>query len=384
MIAVVRQGKSLRAVARACHVSATTVKRWVDRSKGKRLDRVSLSDNSSAPLRVANRTSSEIEQLVLSLRKHLRDESDLGEFGAVAIRSELQSRKIRPLPSLRTIGRILERGGALDYRRRIRRRPPPKGWYLKDVAEQDAEIDLFDFVEGLVIRGGIEVEVFNIVSLHGGLVGSFPSSAYNTQSALAALLQHWREVGLPDYAQFDNDNRFQGPHQHQDAIGKVIRICLSLEVVPVFAPPREHGLQNAIESYNGLWQAKVWARFEHNSLEGLKQQSSKYVAASRKRKAQRIESAGERRKFPKQWKRNDEAKVKGRIIYIRRTDEQGSVIVLGRKYEVSANWSHRLVRCEVDIEQKEMRFYALRRSDWSNQPLLCQTPYEMPRRYVED
>jgi hypothetical protein len=74
----------------------------------------------------------------------------------------------------------------------------------------------------------------------------------------------------------------------------------------------------------------------------------------------------------------------GRIIYIRRTDEQGRVIVLGRKYEVSANWSHRLVRCEVDIEEKEMRFYALRRNDWSNQPLLRQTPYELPRRYVDN
>jgi hypothetical protein len=384
MIAAVRRGKSLRAVARSCHVSATTVKRWVDRARGKRLDRISFSDLSSAPLRIANRVSSATEQMVLSLRKELKEQSDLGEFGAAAIRRELQSRNSPALPSLRTIGRILERGGALDYRRRIRRPPPPKGWYLQDVANQRAELDLFDFVEGLVIRGGIEVGVFNVVSLHGGIVGSFPSTPHNTETALAAIIKHWSEIGLPSFAQFDNDNRFQGPHQYPDTIGKVIRICLSLAVVPVFAPPREHGLQNAIESYNGLWQAKVWSRFEHASIEALKERSNRYVEASHKRKAARQDSAPERRKFPGKWHRNDKAKVRGQIIYVRRTDERGSVIVLGRKYEVSANWTHRLVRCEVDIDQKEIRFYALRRSDWKTQPLLGRTHYELPRRYVED
>lgn len=383
MVVAVRRGKSLRAVARSFHVSVPTVTRWVARAQGKRLDRTSFSDLSSAPRKVANRVSSEIEQLVLTLRKQLKEQSDLGEFGAVAIRAELLRRRTRPLPSLRTINRILQRNGAFDYRRRVRRRPPPKGWYLAEVTEARAELDEFDFIEGLVIRGGIEVEVCNVVSLWGYLVGSFPSIPYTTESALRAILKHWREVGLPDYAQFDNDTRFAGPHQHPDAIGKVIRVCLSLGVTPIFAPPREHGLQNGIESYNGLWQAKVWARFEHTSLEGLQQQSARYVAASRQRKAARREGAPERRKFPCEWKRNDQAKVRGQIIYIRRSDDRGEVMVLGRKYEVSANWCHRLVRCEVDIEKKEIRFYGLRRSDWRNQPLLGRTRYELPRRYVE-
>ena len=383
MVAAVRRGQSLRAVARAFRVSVPTVKRWVARAKGKRLDRASFSDLSSAPRKVANRVPAEIEQRVLTLRKQLKEQSDLGEFGAVAIRAELCRRRARPLPSLRTIGRILERNGALDYRRRVRRRPPPKGWHLPEVANGLAELDEFDFVEGLLIRGGIEVEVCNVVSLHGHLVGSFAAPPYTTQSALAAILKHWREVGLPDYAQFDNDTRFAGPHHHADVISKVIRVCLNLGVTPVFAPPREHGLQNGIESYNGLWQAKVWARFEHTSLAGLQQQSARYVAASRRRKAARGDSAPARRKFPRQWKRNDQAKVKGQIIYIRRSDERGQVVVLGRQYEVSGNWCHRLVRCEVDIDQKEIRFYGLRRSDWRTQPLLGRTAYELPGRYVE-
>lgn len=384
MVKAVRRGKSIRAVARMFRVSPPTVQRWVEKAKRQRLDRVCFESASTAPKRVANRTSFEVEQTVLSIRQHLKDESPLGEFGAVAIRRELELSNASALPSLRTIGRILDRCGALDYRRRVRRPPPPRGWYLQDVAQQKAELDEFDFVQGLAIRGKTEVEVFNVVSLHGSLVGSFPDSPYDTQSAIGAILTHWREVGLPKYAQFDNDNRFSGPHQHPNSIGRVIRLCLSLGVVPVFAPPREHGLQNGIESYNGLWQAKVWCRFEYESLEQVQEQSRKYVEASRKRKAAKVEGAPARRMFPRRWKGNDKGCVRGRIIYIRRTDDQGCLIVLGNKIEVSANWKHRLVRCEIDIDQKEMRFYALRRSDPSNQPLLRRTAYELPRRYLQD
>ena len=94
-------------------------------------------------------------------------------------------------------------------------------------------------------------------------------------------MEHWREVGLPGYAQFDNDMIFHGTHRYPDALGRVIRLCLSLGVVPVFVPPRETGFQAMIESYNGWWQAKVWSRFQHADLEDLQGHSQRYVAALR-------------------------------------------------------------------------------------------------------
>ena len=89
-----------------------------------------------------------------------------------------------------------------------------------------------------------------------------------------SLVEHWRAVGLPGYAQFDNDMIFHGTHRYPDALGRVIRLCLSLGVVPVFVPPRETGFQAMIESYNGWWQAKVWSRFQHADLEDLQGHSA--------------------------------------------------------------------------------------------------------------
>ena len=186
----------------------------------------------------------------MDLRRQLTEQSDLGHSGAEAIFAILLERGTVPLPSVRTIGRVLERRGALDGKRRVRRPPPPLGWYLPDVAARRAELDSIHVVEGLAIKDGPYLEVLNAVSLHGGLVGSWPHAGAVTAAwVVEALIEHWRGVGLPSYAQFDNDTIFTGPHTHPDTIGRVMRLCLSLGVVPVFAPPRETGFQAMIENY---------------------------------------------------------------------------------------------------------------------------------------
>lgn len=379
MVAAVRRGASQRSVARQFRVSLPTVQRWVQRARGQRLDRVDWADQPHAP-RQTQRTARALEDVVLTLRQDLKATSDLGEFGAVAIHRALHAREEPTVPSVRTIGRILDRRGALDGKRRVRRRPPPVGWYLPDVARGSAELDSFDIVEGLVIKDGPQVEVLNGISLHGGLVASWPSTAVSARATVEHLVDHWRTVGLPSYAQFDNDTRFQGPHQWPDVVSRVMRLCLSLEVVPIFAPPRETGFQAAIESYNGRWQAKVWARFRHESLDALQGQSDKYIAASRIRGAIRLEAAPPRRPFPPGWRLDLQTPPQGRVIFLRRTTEAGTASLLGHSFPIDPLWPHRLVRCEVDLRGSVIRVYALRRREPTDQPLLRELTYMLPSR----
>ena len=383
MVAAVRRGTSQRSVAVQFGVALRTVQRWVERAKGRRLDRVDWSSRSRAPKRTG-RTKVAIEQQVLTIRRWLKDHSILGEYGAVAIRREMEARKIEPCPSIPTIGRILQRRGVLDGRKRTRRSPPPRGWYLSDVAAGKVELDSFDTIEGLAIRGGPHLAVLTGVSLHGGLVAAWPARSVSAKNTLDALVEHWREVGLPAYAQFDNDNRFTGPRQHADAIGRVIRVCLSLDVTPVFAVPTEHGFQAAIESFNGLWQGKVWSRFEHRSLRGLKTRSARYIAAARSRAASRIESAPLRRPFPKRWRLDLQKHPQGKIIYLRRTNGKGRISLLGHTFAVDRHWLHRLVRAEVDLNANQLRLFALRRREPTDQPLLNEVPYTFPQKRFKE
>jgi hypothetical protein len=382
MVTAARRSKSLRQVARRFGVALSTLQRWLERAAGQRLDRVDWSDRPDAPRRT-RRTSRRIERRILQIRQQLA-RSVLGECGAAAIREQLVREQVKPCPCIRTIGRVLERRGALDGRRRVRRPPPPRGWYVAALEARRAELDSFDTIEGLAIFKTSDLCILTGVSLHGGLVFAAPRVHFKSHTVVEALLSHWREVGLPAFAQFDNDNRFVGPKQHRDAIGRVIRLCLSLGITPVFAPPNEMGFQASIEHFNGRWQKRVWIRRTYHSVKQLQQASSAFVNAARERAAARIEAAPARRSIPPRWRFDGQKKLTGMIIYLRRTNDTGEVQLLGRSWPVDLQWTHRLVRVEVDLDQHELRFYALRRREPDDQRLLRTTPYTLPHRPLND
>ena len=362
-------------MAREFRVSLRTVQRWLARAGDEPLDTVDWSSRSSRPHRV-ERTRVELEDLILELRRELRETSILGEYGAVAIQRALVYHELpRPVPSVRTIGRILERRGALDARRRVRRPAPPAGWYLPDLAARTVELDSFDVIEGLRLRGGLHLDVLTAISLHGALSAAWVQSGVSAASTSRALSDHWRSVGLPGYVQFDNDARFYGSHAKPDVFGPVVRLCLALGVVPVFVPPRETGFQASIESFNGRWQAKVWARFWSEDLAELVTRSDRYLDALTRRHAVRIESAPFRRPIPVGWQPDLRATPRGRLVFLRRTSSVGTASVFGRTYEVDSNWSYRLVRAELDLEERALRFFALRRREPADQPLLREVAY---------
>jgi hypothetical protein len=379
MVTAVRHGASMRATARHFRVSLRTVQVWVARAHGQRLDRVDWSNRPPGRRTPRNRTPLGLERQILALRDELRQDSVLGEYGAAAIRRALQVEGGAPPPSTRTSGRVLARHGRVDRRQRLRRPPPPPGWHLPEVAARSAEVDLFDVLEDLKLASGPRVDVLTGLSLHGSLCAAWPLRSASTGRILPCLMAHWQTVGCPAYAQFDNDTRFQGPHQHPDVFGRVVRCCLQLGITPVFVPPREFGLQNAIEHFNGLYTAKVWRRFFFPSLAALARHTARYIEVRRSRLAHRIEHAPARRPWPASWRFAPRLLPAGRVIFIRRTTARGQIELLGHSWLVDALWCHRLVRAEVDLGHGQITCSALRRRAPSEQPVLQVLPYHYPR-----
>lgn len=375
MVKAVRSGMSLRQAAWEFGKSKSTIAFWVERAVGRRLDRVDFSDRK--PGRAWNRTASPVEQRIVELRRSLREDSVLGEYGARAIRVALQAE--RPdAPSEATINRVLSRRGLQDAVRRMRRPAPPQGWYLPPLAAGHAEMDCFDFIEDLKIAEGPLVDVLTAKSLHGRLGDAWVLKQRGAKRTVRCLRGRWSRDGLPGLAQFDNDTVFQGAHQFPNAVGRISRLCLQLKVIPVFVPPLEHGMQNTIESFNGLWQAKVWQRHRVRSMRELQRRSDEYIAARRLRTQALAEAAPRRRLMPKGFKLNLHAPLRGMMIFIRRTDETGHVHLLSQRFAVSSDWPHRLVRCEVDFDHHCIRCFALRRAAPTEQPLLTTIPYHRP------
>lgn len=216
------------------------------------------------------------------------------------------------------------------------------------------------------------------MSLHGGLAAAWPTGSVVSPFVVDALIEHWRTVGLPGFAQFDNDTRFVGAHGRPDVLGRVPRLCLALGVTPVFAPIREMGFQGAIESFNGAWQARVWRRSWALDEAALQELSERYIAAHRARRAGRIEAAPDRTPFPADLPAARPGPPGGRLIFIRRTTIDGRADILDRRYLVDRHWALRLVRAEIDLDALVIRVHALRRRDPTDQPLLAELPYRLP------
>lgn len=375
MVEAVRAGMSVREAAEQFGFSKTAVALWAARARGQRLDRADLADRK--PGRAWNRTLLDVEQRIAELRIELR-KSVLGEYGARAIEMALHAEMAGGEPSLATINRVLWRLGLQDGVRRIRRPAPPKGWHLPAVVAGQVELDCFDFIEDLKIADGPLVALLTAKSLHGSLTDAWVLEQRSAKGTVPCLLARWQRDGLPVYAQFDNDTVFQGAHQFANSVGRISRLCLQLKVIPVFVPPLEHGMQNTIESFNGLWQAKVWQRYRVASVAELQTLSERYIVAHRARTHALFEAAPPRRPMPPHFEFNLHAPLRGQIIFIRRTDESGRVHLLGQHFAVSREWLHRLVRCEVHFDDHYIRCFALRSRAPAEQPLLVTIPYHRP------
>lgn len=378
MVEAVRAGASMRATSRRFDTSLLTVQRWVGRAADAAdLDLVDWSDRSRAPRRTRH-VGGDVEDEVARLRGSL-GEGVLGDTGPDAIRAALLADPAFAgrAPSSRTIARILGRRGLLDGRRRRREPPPPRGWYLPDVAAGEAELDSFDVIDDHHLEGGVVFQVLTGVSPRGGLPAAWVGPPFTGPVIAGRLLAHWGAFGRPGYAQFDNDTRFHGSHGHPDVIGPVARACLALSVVPVFAPPGEHGAQNAVEGPDALWKRRVLARRHHEGLAALAAASDAWVDALRAGRAERVDRAPDRRAIAPGHPPG--RPLGGRMVFLRRTTDAGSATVLGRPYPVDRSWPHRLVRAELDLDARTLSFHRLRRRHPADQPLLRVHPYEPVR-----
>jgi len=134
-------------------------------------------------------------------------------------------------------------------------------------------------------------------------------------------------------------------------------------------------------SFNGRWQRAVWERRPPMpDLAAVEARSGAFIGAWRARHAVRIEGAPARRSFPADPPDRSRPPA-GRLVFLRRTSDTGAAEVLGLRYPVSHLWLHRLVRAELDIDARRLRFFALRRRDPDDQPLLAEAAFVPPERW---
>ncbi len=188
-------------------------------------------EHSRRPIRLPSRTPAELEEIVKHVRLQLYNR---GEFcGAQAIRWQIEEEGIEPLPSIRTIGRILARLG-LTHRRTGRYEPKGKSYPALD-APRPGFVHQSDFVGPCYLRTPIRFYSLNSVDLATGRCAVEPVLG-GKDTVVDALWATWLRLGFPKYQQVDNEAVFYGSPRHPRGMGKLIRLCLPLGIRAVLHP----------------------------------------------------------------------------------------------------------------------------------------------------
>lgn len=230
------------------------------------------SDRPRRPLSSPGRTLESIEDQVKSVRESLRERGLF--FGAQAILWELEDLEVNPLPSIRTIGRILARH---DLVRRRSGRYQSKGKsYPSLLASKAGDVHQSDYVGPRYLKGPIRFFSLHSIDLATRRCAVEPALVRSAQSTIDSFWSSWMRLGMPRHQQVDNEAIFLGTSRYPRAMGSLIRLCLLHGTQVWFIPPAEPWRNGIVEKFNDHWHYKFLRRVTMISEEQLCRESLRF------------------------------------------------------------------------------------------------------------
>ncbi len=258
-----RRGESVKQIAISLGRSPWWVYKWLARAAQGDPDWVT--DRSRRPHTSPQALPPDVCEAVKLVRLELYNAGLL--CGAQNVRWRLEELAVTPLPSIRTIGRILAREG-LTYRRTGRY--TPKGTpYPALPATQANHVHHVDYVGPCYLQGPVRFWSLNAVDVATVRCAVEPVASRTGQATIDALWATWLRLGLPAHVQVDNEMVFYGSPAHPRGMGVLIRLCLPLGIEPWFIPFREPWRNGVVERFNTHFRSKFLAWVQVPDFPGL-------------------------------------------------------------------------------------------------------------------
>lgn len=356
--------------------------KWLGRYKEQGLD--GLKDKSRAPKRIRRSTPQHMVKRILSIRQELESHktrrSAFSGIGAEAIHWELERRRLKNIPSISTISRILLRHGKTKKdkpKRNGSNQPYP---YIK--AEEMGDLHQTDLVGPRHLRGPhgvVRFYSFNTIDVCGHTAFASQYMDKQTISLCRHLAETWRYLGIPRVCQMDNEMAAVGGGRYQFSISQFIRLHLLLGIHLVFIPQGEPGRNASVESFNALWQERVLQRHVLPTIGALRKTSKRFLQYYHYKKPHRrltVQDHGTR--FPgmlrdRAWdslkhlpplfslddyidhKENLNLPIaKGKVSFIRKVDSHGKIDVNGFSYRIKRKLEKQYVVATIFTHRKKL------------------------------
>jgi len=248
---LVLSGKGIREVAHRLKRSPSWVLRWVRRFGTGMSWNV---NRSRKPHRSPGRLSSWLEGVIVNLRRELQAKSRV-QCGAQAIQYILAQRGVRPLPSVRLIGKVIQRQGLVQRRKG---RFPRKGIPYPQVAPAGALVQAADVVGPRYIQDAGRFYSLHVMLICSRQVGLEPRRHLTDPVVQEAFWAIWCRLGLPQYLQMDNKTPFAPSVLNPLRLPGVLRLILDMGIQPIFIPQAEPWRNGHIERFNGTYDRRFF------------------------------------------------------------------------------------------------------------------------------
>ena len=356
------KGEKSESICISLGCSKSWLYKWVNRClEG---DPFWVESQSRRPLINPRHTSPEIEEIVKLVRLNLYNQ-DLF-CGAQAISWEMEDLGVQPLPSIRTINRILNRQG-LTHRRTGRYESKGKP-YPKLPSLMPNQTHQADWVGPCYLTGPLRFYSLNVVDTATDRCGLYPSVSKAGQQVIAALWAIWKRLGIPDNLQVDNEMSFFGSPVHPRGMGPLIRLCLHNGVEPWFIPMAEPWRNGIVEKFNDHYEQRFLNKVSMGTIPDLLSGSLafehrhnstyRYSKLGGKTPLKALAAANRRLRFPKQDqppRHRLKKPEKGHYHLVRLIRSNLRLNVFGEMFPMPPELEHEYVVATIDVKEQKLK-----------------------------
>ena len=359
-----KAGENPESISASLGKSKSWLYKWVKRFNK---DDPSWFENCSRkPYSTPHRTKTEIEKIIKMVRLNLYNKNLF--CGAQAILWELEDYGIQPLPSLRTINRILVRN---DLTHRRTDRYEAKGTlYPVLPSALPNQTHQADFVGPCYLRGPIRFYSLNIVDTATVRCGLYPSLSHSGQTVIDGFWDIWKRIGIPEQVQVDNAMSFFGSPTHPRGMGPLIRLCLQNNVEPWFIPMAEPWRNGMIESFNDRYEQKFLGKVDMDSMDALQASSlafeqrhnSKYRYSKLKGNTplKALSGSNADLRFPtedKPPKHRLDKPEEGKYHIVRLIRRDLKLNIFGERFPVPPKAEREYVVATIDVKEQKLKLF---------------------------
>lgn len=207
-------------------------------------------EQSRRPHTVDKKIDRDIENRVIQIRQKLENIS-YAQIGAISIQWEFKKLNIEP-PPVWTIDRIIKNHNLTRKKLKSSKKQNEYPDYGSFYTHQ------LDLVGPRYIKNAGKFYFCNIIDTNTHCVHVNPVRNKASLGVVNAVVRFWKQFGIPDYLQMDNELSFRGSNRYPHNFGKLIRFALSHNVTPVFIPQAEPWRNGIIEKFNDTFDKKFF------------------------------------------------------------------------------------------------------------------------------